>query len=89
MSLALLSQAPDTKPGPYYVSCADAGKVHLMAGPYELHAEALADVDKACRIASEADGRAWFMAWGTVRIEGSDKVGRLNTFGLMPARVAA
>lgn len=36
--------APDTRPGPYYVSAIDAGKVHTMAGPYAEHASALADV---------------------------------------------
>ena len=77
------AQTPDTKPGPYYVSCVDAGKVFLMAGPYDAHAQALADVDKACRIASDCDGRAWFAEWGTLRIEGGQHVGRLNTLGLM------
>lgn len=74
---------PDTRPGPYYVSAIDAGKVHTMAGPYAEHAAALADVDRACRIASDIDGRAWFMAWGTVRLDGSDRVGTLNKHGLI------
>jgi hypothetical protein len=69
--------------GPYYVSAIDAGHTFLMAGPYELHGAALADVDRALHIACERDGRAWFMAWGTVRIEGSECVGKLNELGLM------
>lgn len=28
---------PDTRPGPYYVSAINAGKVHTMAGPYAEH----------------------------------------------------
>lgn len=75
--------APDARPGPYYVSAIDAGKVHTMAGPYADHAAALADVNKARDIAYQHDGRAWFMSWGTVRIEGSDRVGTLNKHGLI------
>lgn len=80
-------QTPDNRPGPYFVSCLDAGRVFLMAGPYERHAQALADVDAAHKIAAEVDGRSWFMFWGTVRVEDSKKVGRLNALGLMPACV--
>lgn len=75
---------PDTALGPYYVSAIDAaGRTFLMAGPYELHGAALADVDRALNIAYEHDGRAWFMAWGTVRVEGHECRGRLNELGLM------
>ncbi len=78
-----VSGTPDTAPGPYYVSAIDAGRTFLMAGPYTLHGAALADVDKVRDIANKHDGRAWFMAWGTVRIEGSDRVGTLNKLGLL------
>ena len=78
-----ISGTPDTAPGPYYVSAVDAGRTFLMAGPYELHGAALCDVDRAFRIANEHDGRAWFMAWGTVRIEDCERRGRLNELGLM------
>lgn len=74
---------PDTKPGPYFVSARDGGKHYVMAGPYPTHAEALADVERARNITYEHDARAWFMAWGTCRIEGSDRVGNLNKAGLM------
>ena len=68
--------------GRYYVSCIDDnGNVFLMAGPYRSHGMALADVNKACIIASDIDGRAWFMAWGTVHHKGDLQPGRLNKFG--------
>lgn len=77
------TQQPDTKPGPYYVTAIDNGRVHLMAGPFGEHAEALGLVDKAREIAYEHDGRAWFMAWGTSRVEGCEKLGSLNRHGLI------
>jgi hypothetical protein len=53
-----------------------------MAGPYPTHAAALADVDRALRIADQHDGRAWFMSWGTARVVDDnyrpDLVGTLN-----------
>lgn len=76
-------QEPDTRPGPYYVTAVDAGRVYTMAGPYATHAAALADVDRAREVAYAHDGRAWFMAWGTARMEGSDRVGTLNRLGLL------
>ena len=70
--------------GGYYVSCTDAGQVWLMAGPYQTHSEALADQDKALKIADSIDGRAWFMAWGTCRIkDGELKPGKLNQHKLI------
>ena len=78
-----ISGTPDTAHGPYYVSAIDAGRTFLMAGPYELHGAALADVDRTLRIAYDHDVRAWFMAWGTVRVEGCQRQGRLNELGLM------
>jgi hypothetical protein len=76
---------PDTKPGPYFVSAIDGRKVYIMAGPYATHAEALGNVNKALSIAYDksTNGRAWFMRWGTCRIEGSDRVGTLNKLGLI------
>jgi hypothetical protein len=68
--------------GNYYVSAVDAGRTWLMAGPYKSHVEALATVDKALKIADEKDGRAWFMAWGTVRVA-SNKLGVLNRHGFI------
>ncbi len=76
-------QTPDTKRGPYYVTALEAGKVFPMAGPYTLHAEALAAVDQARAIASQHDGRAWFASWGTCRLPDYAKPGRLNQLGLI------
>ena len=76
---------PDPRPGPYFVSAIDGTKAYIMAGPYATHGEALAKVDPARDIAYDksADGRAWFMRWGTCRIEGSTRVGTLNKLGLI------
>lgn len=69
--------------GGYYVSCIDDnGRVFLMAGPYRTHGAALADKNKACTIASDIDGRAWFMAWGTCHKD-STELGVLNKHNLM------
>jgi hypothetical protein len=55
-----------------------------MAGPYDTHQEALADVGKARNIANEHDGRAWFMGWGTIRDKDDKRTpGNLNKAGLM------
>ena len=70
--------------GGYYVTAVDAGKVFYMAGPYQTHREALADVDKALHIAYKHDGRAWFMSWGTVRRKDDYReMGTLNRYGLI------
>ena len=72
-------QAADTRPGNYYVAAQEAGKTYLMAGPYTNdHAAALAAVWAAKEAACNRDGRACFMAWGTVRVEGYSKPGTLN-----------
>lgn len=78
-----MTQTPDTKTGPYYVSAVDGPKSYLMAGPYTDHNTTIALVDKARDITSNHDGRAHFMAWGTCRIEGSTAVGSLNKHRLM------
>ena len=41
----------------------------------------LADENKACQIASDIDGRAWFMAWGTCHKDSSEP-GVLNKHNL-------
>jgi hypothetical protein len=73
--------------GGYYVSCVDDnGNVFLMAGPYRTHGQALADESKACKIASDIDGRAWFYSWGTSRVRAGDnelKPGVLNKHKLI------
>jgi len=69
--------------GGYYVSCIDDnGRVFLMAGPYRTHGAALADERKVCLKASDIDGRAWFMAWGTCRKDSSEP-GVLNKHKLI------
>ena len=69
--------------GGYYVSCIDDnGNVFLMAGPYRTHGAALADERRVCLKASDVDGRAWFMAWGTCRKD-STEPGVLNKHGLL------
>jgi len=55
--------------GGYYVSCKDGRQWWLMAGPYSTHAAALADVERALKIANDRDGRAWFMSWGTCHMK--------------------
>jgi len=79
----MTTQQPDTKPGPYYVSAMEGNKTWLMAGPYATHRQALQDVQKARDIATEHDPRAWWKAWGTVRVEGASRVGALNKHGLI------
>lgn len=72
--------------GRYYVSCIDDnGRYFLMAGPYRTHGEALAAERNACSIASNVDGRAWFMSWGTSHLKDGQelKPGVLNRHGLI------
>lgn len=70
--------------GGYYVSAVNGDSFYHMAGPYDTHAAALADVDRALKIASEREGRAWFMSWGTLRRKDDyRKPGTLNKYGLM------
>ena len=69
--------------GGYYVTAKDGPQWWYMAGPYQTHAEALANVDKALAIADKHDGRAWFMAWGTAHSSTERKPGSLNRAGLM------
>lgn len=53
----------------FYVSAIDGRRRHLVAGPYDTHAEALELVEPVLKHADQLDPRAWFMAWGTA---GSD-----------------
>ncbi len=78
----------DTKPGPYWVTAIDgSNRCFVMSGPYDNHQAALDDVIPCRDIASDQDGRAWFMAWGTARMVERSEPGRLNSTGLH--RVAA
>lgn len=69
----------------FYVSAIDTpDRKYLMLGPFDTKAEAegklKAAVDKAMAI--DKSGRAWFMAWGTAKLETPDTLpaGRLNKF---------
>ena len=82
-----MTQTPDTAPGPYYVSVIRPEKPsdpRLLAGPSATHAEALANVDEATRLAQSLDPRAAFYAFGTVRTKPEcNKLGILNELGRM------
>src|SRR5579863_2154582 len=75
---------PET--GGYYVSAVDGPDYWKMAGPYQTHAAALADVDRVMKLTDKYDrsGRAWFMSWGTIRVENGTEPGNLNRAGLLP-----
>lgn len=79
---------PETCPEPanYYVTAVDGPSWWKMSGPYSTHSAALADVDKALKLTDKHDrsGRAWFMGWGTARLD-STEPGNLNKAGLMEA----
>ncbi len=69
----------------FYVSAIDTpARKYLMLGPFETKAEADAKVKAATDKAMEIDksGRAWFMAWGTAKLETNEALpaGRLNKF---------
>lgn len=76
--------ADTTQPMGFYVSAIDGPKYWLLAGPYQTHAEALADVTRATHIALDAPGgeALAFARFGTCRAP-ADKPGRLNAAGLM------
>ena len=58
---------PDPQPGRYYVTAIDGAKRYFLAGPWETHAEALAQVAAVRRFAELTDPRAIWMAYGTAR----------------------
>jgi hypothetical protein len=64
-----LTDGVDTRPGHYYVSVIDGPRYQLLAGPYDTHAQALAQVDKSKSIAQDLDPRSVFYGFGTCRIE--------------------
>lgn len=72
--------------GTYYVTAVDGGSFWRMAGPYDTHQEALADVRRVHELTDKHDrsGRAAFMGWGTIRDkEGARSPGNLNKAGLL------
>lgn len=70
----------------YYVSVVDAGRVGLLAGPFDDHADALALVDSARALAVSLNPWAHFYAFGTVaRRDDYRKPGLLNgQLGISP-----
>jgi hypothetical protein len=73
-------QVPDPTPGNYYVSLVRSPtQFSLLAGPFTAHADALAAVDEAWRMAEEVDAWAHFDSVGTVRMpDAYTKPGVLN-----------
>ena len=77
----MMTQAPDIKPGNYYVSCRlDDGRTVCLAGPFrDDHAAALALVDRAAIEADKLDPRAPWYSYGTLRTDYTyDRPGLLN-----------
>lgn len=66
----------------YFVTCADAGRVWYMAGPYSSHKEALANVAKAREIGVKNNEWSWFYSWGTVRSDRT-QAGSITAAGLL------
>lgn len=50
----------------FYVTCADAGRIGYLAGPYPTHGEALAVLPAVKHAAGKADPWSDFYAFGTV-----------------------
>lgn len=77
-------QAPDTRPGAYYVSVIDGPRCALLVGPFiNNHAGALAIVDAVRLKACDLDARGVFYAYGTCRLplEGATlRAGSLNAY---------
>ena len=64
----------------YYVSVIDGAEYRFLAGPFDTHAEALAHVEPARKLAIEYDRKAWFYGFGTARAPaGYDKPGIFDT----------
>jgi len=57
----------------FYVSAVDGDRRWLMAGPYETHEAALADVARVRGVCCNADGRGHFLGWGTAGFRGERK----------------
>ena len=63
-----VSLTVDPRPGNYYVSVVDAGRLGLLLGPFSCHQDALDNVEAARTQAYKADPWAWFYNYGTVRM---------------------
>lgn len=74
-----MAQAPDTRPGFYYVTVMDGPRAALALGPFENdHRAALDRVDDVKRLVQERTPRGWFYAFGTSRAESDLGPGKLN-----------
>lgn len=77
--------SPDTQPGDYFVSLADAGRYGLLLGPYPTHAEALERVELGRRLTEDFDSFAHFYSFGTCRlVKDSGVTGTLNDWVAIP-----
>lgn len=64
----------------YYVDAADAGKVALLAGPFQTHQQALDIYEQARELAlNYGDPRAWFYSYGTCKMPDGKRLGLLNS----------
>jgi len=81
-----VNQEPDTRPGFYYVDMIGHNRdVALLAGPYPTHAEALAMLDTARRIAAQTNrNQTVFASFGTLRSEKDLGLGILHRYNLLP-----
>jgi hypothetical protein len=85
--------APDPKtdePTAFYVSVIDRGRTALAAGPYDTHAEAIAEVEAVKAAAEKATaGRSVFYAWGTAGFRSPREeapIGVMNKAGIWPPK---
>lgn len=79
-------QAPDTAPGPFFVTARDGRRISLACGPFPTHPEALAAVSKVEAIARGHEPRAFWWSWGTSRWTAPEPApsGVLDRAGLWP-----
>lgn len=69
------------EPGNYYVSVADGPKFNTLLGPFKTHKKALAMVEPVRQKAEDLNPRAFFYAFGTVKMaDDFTKPGLLNPY---------
>ena len=71
-------QSPDPRPGAYYCTVLDNSRVGFLAGPFATHQEALDTVPAAKAAAESVNNRAFWYAYGTVRLDNPIGPGVLN-----------
>lgn len=67
----------------FYVSVLDGPRHNLLAGPFDTHAEALAEVERVRAVALELDAKAHFYAFGTCSVGDYSEPGFLNKHGFI------